>query len=104
MRDLLEQMRDDIVANITDKGEALSAFDAIGALIDKAMELTSEAVEVINPPAIQVVSVKTLKDILNECLSSALTPMPPPKVKTVKKGTVKTRTAKKAVKKAAKKR
>lgn len=105
MRDILEQMRDEIVAGITDKGEALSAFDAIGALIDKACELATEgqAVEVVNPPTIQVVAVKTLKDILNECLSSALTPLPAsPKKRTAVSS--KKAKPKKAQKRAAKKR
>lgn len=69
MREQLEEMRDRLVNNLAtvSKPAALTMHDGITEMIDKAEELA---------PAVTVASVSMVRDMLNECLSNALTPLP----------------------------
>lgn len=76
MRERLEGMRDSIVAEIADNGDrdtALFAHDSITEMIDAAVS------EALPASIVQVAPVVMVRDMLNECLSNALTPLPTPK-------------------------
>lgn len=99
LRATLEDMRDQTVAAIAEvsKWAALLAHDDITMLIDKACEYEGGAVTVLPAPTVQLVPVNALRDILNECLSNALTPFPAP----VRKPKAMEKTLKRLVKKTA---
>jgi len=87
VREILEQMQEELVSSLDDvnKSNLLFIHDGIGRIIDKAEEFQTVVEE--TPPAsiVQVASVSLLRDTLNECLSNALTPLPMPKVSNAKR-------------------
>lgn len=97
MRGELEEIRDRIVQGMVldlSRGGVLSLHDALTELIDKACEYEGSGLTVVeNPPAIQLVPVNVVRDMLNECLSAAL--MPFPVSKPTRKATVRKTSGKK---------
>lgn len=75
MREKLEEMRDALLdgVGLESRGDLLTLHDGITAMIDTAEELAG--------PIVTVAPISAVRDMLNECLSNALTPFVAPKKK-----------------------